>query len=377
MIGINITPEEWEKIMARKARGALKEIADDISRVEARAADIIDDLGDRFSWEEFKRIWKGDNGSTDEVRYWYERKIAGLRKLEKWGTAEDYKNSLDSFTKFMKRQSFTFDHINQNTLSRYRKWMEDQGRSINTISKYLRELRAIFNDAIDAGRYDREKLPFGQRRFQIPKGRKKIQPFTKEEIDLILHFHPQDRWEDLAKDIFLFMYYGEGINVADIVKLKYSDLKGNRIVYYRTKTQGKTKHVRPLAPTIEPYMRRVIEKWGTKPASPDRYVFDVLQPGLNEKRIRELKKNWNKQLNKYFRRVCEKLEIKRDDPIRLYYARHSFANILKQSNVGIAMISQMLGHSDLKVTENYLDQFETEEVKEAKKYLYLDKKRTA
>ena len=124
-------------------------------------------------------------------------------------------------------------------------------------------------------------------------------------------------------------------------------------------------------------MRRVIEKWGTKPASPDRYVFDVLQPGLNEKRIRELKKNWNKQLNKYFRRVCEKLEIKRDDPIRLYYARHSFANILKQSNVGIAMISQMLGHSDLKVTENYLDQFETEEVKEAKKYLYLDKKRTA
>ena len=40
------------------------------------------------------------------------------------------------------------------------------------------------------------------------------------------------------------------------------------------------------------------------------------------------------------------------------------------------MISQMLGHSDLKVTENYLDQFEMEEVKEAKKHLYLEKKRT-
>ena len=240
-IGISLTPEDWQKVVDRKARGDLKEVANEIGRIEALAEDIINDLGDRFSWDEFRRLWKGGESSTDKVRYWYNRKIEQLRKLEKWGTAEGYKNSLDSFTKFMKREDFTFDEINQHSLGRYRKWMEDQGRSINTISKYLRELRAIFNDAIDAGRYDREKLPFGQRRFQIPKGRKKIQPFTKEEIDLILHFHPQGRWEDLAKDIFLFMYYGEGINVADIVKLKYSDLKGNRIVYYRTKTQGKTK----------------------------------------------------------------------------------------------------------------------------------------
>ena len=57
-------------------------------------------------------------------------------------------------------------------------------------------------------------------------------------------------------------------------------------------------------------------------------------------------------------RISKALEIPK---ITTYTARHSYATVLKRSGANIAFISESLGHSDLKTTENYLASFETEE----------------
>ena len=48
-----------------------------------------------------------------------------------------------------------------------------------------------------------------------------------------------------------------------------------------------------------------------------------------------------------------------------YVARHSYATVLKNSGVNIALISETLGHSDLKTTQIYLDSFENSQIDEA------------
>jgi integrase/recombinase XerD len=47
--------------------------------------------------------------------------------------------------------------------------------------------------------------------------------------------------------------------------------------------------------------------------------------------------------------------------ISSYTARHSFATVLKRSGANVTYISESLGHSDVKVTESYLAQFEQEQ----------------
>lgn len=47
-----------------------------------------------------------------------------------------------------------------------------------------------------------------------------------------------------------------------------------------------------------------------------------------------------------------------EENITTYTARHSFSTVLKRSGVSTEFISESLGHSDLKTTENYLDSFE-------------------
>jgi site-specific recombinase XerD len=86
-------------------------------------------------------------------------------------------------------------------------------------------------------------------------------------------------------------------------------------------------------------------------------------------------KQATKTINKYMRRIGEKLEI--DMKLTTYTARHSFATILKRSGAPIEFISESLGHKDLKTTENYLDSFE-DDAKESyqKQLLNFSKEKT-
>ena len=60
------------------------------------------------------------------------------------------------------------------------------------------------------------------------------------------------------------------------------------------------------------------------------------------------------------KRIAKKVGI--DKEVTTYYARHSFATILQRSGANISMISDLLGHSNLSVTQNYLSGFESEQI---------------
>ena len=57
-----------------------------------------------------------------------------------------------------------------------------------------------------------------------------------------------------------------------------------------------------------------------------------------------------------------------------YVARHTFSTVLKHSGVSTEFIQEALGHTDIKTTENYLDNFEKETKKELAKRLMAFKK---
>jgi integrase/recombinase XerD len=69
--------------------------------------------------------------------------------------------------------------------------------------------------------------------------------------------------------------------------------------------------------------------------------------------------------------ISSKLGIEKN--VTTYTARHSFSTVLKRSGASIEYISEALGHSDTKTTENYLDSFENNVKKEYSKSLYAFK----
>ena len=60
--------------------------------------------------------------------------------------------------------------------------------------------------------------------------------------------------------------------------------------------------------------------------------------------------------------IAKELELNKK--VTTYFARHSFATVLRNSGVSMEFISEALGHTDMKTTKSYLAGFEVEKIHE-------------
>ncbi len=113
-----------------------------------------------------------------------------------------------------------------------------------------------------------------------------------------------------------------------------------------------------------PQMIKIIERWGNPDKSPDSFIFPYFNNTKNAFDEKRVTRNVIKLMNDHLKKIAKEIGI---GNISSYTARHSFATVLKRSGANISMISELLGHTDMKTTENYLASFEKDErIKNAK-----------
>ena len=235
--------------------------------------------------------------------------------------------------------------------------MVAEGNSLTTVGIYLRSLRALCNLAIEEGVLTQQDYPFGKRKYQVPGGQNVKKALPLEAIQKIFDYQPQTETEAKNRDLWLFSYLCNGINVKDIARLKFRNIKDGKVTFIRAKTERTSKkNLKPIVAILTPEAKEIIKRWGNSPLSQEEYVFDILTYGVTPEREKALVQQATKNINKYIRKVASAVGIEKD--ITTYTARHSFSTILKRSGAPIEFISESLGHHDLKTTESYLDSFE-------------------
>ncbi|MCW3789365.1 tyrosine-type recombinase/integrase [Marinilabiliaceae bacterium AAT] len=190
---------------------------------------------------------------------------------------------------------------------------------------------------------------------------------TKDELKRLYQYPTLEGTpEDRAKDYWFFSYLCNGINMNDMFKLKYKniDFQNETITFIRTKTKKTNRqNLKPILAIITPQIKTIIKKWGNPHVNPNVYVFPILSDGLSPNDELKRINQGIKTTNKYMKRIGKELDF----PLILtsYVARHTYSTILKNSGYAVSFISESLGHSSLKTTQNYLDSFDTESKKEA------------
>ena len=81
---------------------------------------------------------------------------------------------------------------------------------------------------------------------------------------------------------------------------------------------------------------------------------------MTAERERQVIQQLTKTINKFMKRIAKNLEINKE--VTTYFARHSFATVLRNSGASMEFISEALGHSDMKTTKSYLAGFEQETI---------------
>ena len=289
----------------------------------------------------------------------YEEKIKTLKSYCQFRTARNYKNSNSVVCKFDSRK-LDLKHITVDWLKKFERHLLDRNISYTTIGIYIRNLRTIMNEAIAAGTLDSSFYPFGRGKYEIPSGEGRKLALPLHAIKQIYYYeNPSDPRAQMCKDLWVFSYLCNGANFNDLLRLKFKNINGNEISFFRGKTTNTSKKKREVVVYFTDEMRRIIERIGNPVQLPDNYIFPFLTGNESMEREIERINTVIQQTNKHMKRIGEALEI--PHKITTYTARHSYATVLKRSGANIAFISESLGHSDLKTTENYLASFETEE----------------
>lgn len=296
----------------------------------------------------------------------YNLLITEMKKSGKLGNLAVYKYSHDSLLKFCKNKlDIPFSDIDPIWLKKYENWLNDRACKDTTKSQLFRTLRSVFNKAIERGIIKSDTYPFN--RYKLSKFDLNTQKraISKEDIQKImaLDLSEKSAYFELARDIFLFSYFGAGINFTDIALITIADIREGRIDYNRKKT-GKAISV-PLCDITN----EIIAKYITEKHSNSDYIFPILNRKVHKTELQKRNRIHKclGHINLRLKEIGEMIGLK--TPLTTYVARHTFATVLKRSGVNIAIISESLGHSDLATTQIYLDSFENSQIDEAMKNL--------
>jgi integrase len=355
--GIDLDPLDFEQVMNGKRRTAeQKETYLKLNHLYHKAETVIKNLP-VFTFGSFEERFLEQRNTQNSVSFAFDKYIQQLKAENRIGTAVSYecaKNSINDFKK-----DLTFAEVTPSLLKKYENWMLQNDKSISTVGIYLRSFRAIYN----LQSIDRSLYPFGEgkNKYSIPTSRNIKKALTVEEIAKIYHYEtPTGKTADMAKDYWLFLYLCNGMNVKDFCLLKWGDIDGDMLTYTRAKTQRSRKESKAISVALKPETWEIIKKWGQPSISKQAFIFPHLKHGMSAEKERATYQQLTKTINKYMKGICKELKINKD--VTTYFARHSFATVLKRSGAKIEMISELLGHSSVDVTESYLDSFEKDQI---------------
>ena len=317
-----------------------------------------------FTFSDFENILYAEKTKSrkiqlnDGVNSIYDKHIQSLNDEGRISTANSYQDSLTSILSYKK--NLKVSQITPDFLKGYEKWMTDNGRSLTTVGMYLRALRTIFNIAIENEVIDASKYPF--KKYTIPAPQKISRTLKKEEIKLIINYTAKRDADAIALDYWVFSFISNGMNFKDIALLKYGNINGDFIEFRRAKTKRTTKNNSlPIMVPLDYSLLDIIKKRGNKSKKKEDYIFPILIHGLTPKQEYVRIKTFIRNTNKRLARVGVELGL--SHKVTSYVARHCFATIQKNNNAPLAYISEALGHSNLKTTQNYFGRFEDEGLK--------------
>lgn len=257
-------------------------------------------------------------------------------------------NNLQTFQK-----DILFAEIDVAFLNKYEAYMKgDKKLSDNSVTSNLRAIRTILYNAYAEDVYE-GKNPF--RHKTLPEIKGNAQRLTIEEIRKIESLDLKENtmiWH--TRNCFLLSFYCAGKRVRDMIQLKWKEIQGDKLQH----TINKNGDFQGL--TIIPEAQRILDAYAWN-KQPEGYVLPLLDNSMQKEKMDrhiydKLIESKTTILNAHLKTIAKKAGIEKR--LTMHVSRHSYSDMLRKSKASIYDIKNLLGQSDIKVTERYLNRLD-------------------
>lgn len=273
-------------------------------------------------------------------------------------THERFVMHMNKLYEFMKTQGLPepklyFDKINVTFLKRYHHFLlKTKKNKKNTIWATMKNIRALFNAAINEDVIKQDVYPF--RKFKLETEETQQQILTEEQIIALattaltpgtLNYHARNTW--------MLQFYLGGLRISDVLSLQWEELNESlTTLKHVARKTGKLIHIEV------PANAQAILRHYKETNHDSKYVL----PHMKDVKVEDLPKAISSatvRTNKALARVAKKAGI----PVfTSHSARSSFARHALDGGKNIFRIKEMLQHSSLATTQKYLGQLSSDDL---------------
>ena len=254
-----------------------------------------------------------------------------LNFIEKYSNKSTKNTFLDMQKKvasFCNIEELTFENINVAWLKDFDIFMEKGKIKTNTRGIYMRNIRTMYNDAIDRELLPLNLYPF--RRFKIKQAQTRHRDMPIDDIKKLINY---DTSEMPAMqryiDFFLLSFYLCGLNMKDILFLTKNDISNGYITINRSKTNV------PMSFKIQPEAQSIIDRHKGK-----NYLLSPMDNYTNYI-------DFERKINKHIKKILPYISV--------YWARHTWATVAAELDVPDTIIDLALGHKISGMKEVYIN----------------------
>lgn len=281
------------------------------------------------------------SSSSPSLTDYFHQQIDRVLQEGRFSTASNYRTALRSFQRFLQGEKLLLKDLTPAVVARYERWLKSTRISMNTISCYMRSLRAVYNKAVEE-RQVTDLQPFKDSYTGYP-------PTDKRSISVAeirklqqVTLQPGSTLQ-LVRDIFLFCIFACGIPFVDVAFLRKSQIDGNGyLTYKRRKTNQQIRLKLP------PCALEIVRRYESHHID---YVFPILtrdHPDEAYRQYRDRLTYYNRQLKK----LAQLAGI--SHKLTSYVSRHSWASLAYDSHTDVSVISKGLGHTSSRTTYIYI-----------------------
>ncbi len=262
----------------------------------------------------------------------YDKKVA-------LNTLESYRRDISQYETYLQReQIFNLKDGNHTIILNYLLFMQQQGKSVSSISRSLASLRSMYRFFVQK-KYIREDPTEKIHGFKPEK--KLPQILTCQEVEILLKQPQPKDFKGYRDKAMLEILYATGMRVTELISLRLSDINLS-VGYINCSHRGNTRVI-PIYTIAKNAIREYLDRGRSKlPEIIDKDILFLNQNGgqLSRQGFWKILKAYKKQAG-----------IQRE--ITPHTLRHSFAIHLLENGADLKSIQEMLGHIDISSTQMY------------------------